>query len=171
MIKQNLVGIYGIEDIETGNIYIGQSTDIAKRWSNHSTFLKNNEHNYIELQEAYNLDKDRIKYTILEECAKNELKEREDWWIKHIQRIDGWTLINKQKHGGKHNTRVKDTSRMKAAQRGEKNGNARLKEEDVIEIKKYLNKGVSVKELSEQFGVSKNHICNIKNGKKWRNII
>ena len=50
---------------------------------------------------------------------------------------------------------------MCKAQTGEKNGNCRLKKEDVIEIKKYLKKGVSVKELAEQFGVSKNHINNI----------
>lgn len=170
MIKQNLVGIYGIEDVETGNIYVGQSSDIAKRWSNHSTFLKNGVHNYRELQEAYNKDKDRIKYTILEECKGNELKNREDWWIKHVQRIDGWTLLNKQKFGGKHNTKVRDTSKMKAAQRGEKNGNCRLKKEDVIEIKKLLAKGVTQKELARQFGVSKTHINNIANNKRWKNV-
>ncbi|RXM57230.1 endonuclease [Clostridium tetani] len=168
--KQKTIGIYGIEDVATGNIYVGQSMDIAKRWSNHGAFLKNNEHRYIELQEAYNLDCNRIKYTILEECNENELKEREDWWIKHIQKIDGWTLLNKQKFGGKHNTKVKDTSRMKAAQRGEKNGNCRLRKEDVIEIKKYLKKGVTQKELARQYNVSETHISNIANGKRWKNV-
>ncbi|OOO66821.1 endonuclease [Clostridium tepidum] len=168
--KQNLVGIYGIEDIKTGNIYVGQSADIAKRWSNHSAFLKNNEHCYKELQEAYNLDCNRIKYTILEECNENELKEREDWWIQHVQRVDGWNLINKQKFGGNHNTKVKDTTKMKAAQRGEKNGNCRLRKEDVREIKRLLAKGVTQKELARQYCVSKTHISNIANGKRWKNV-
>lgn len=170
-IKQNTIGIYAVEDVDTGNIYVGQSSDIAKRWSNHSTFLKNGKHCYKELQEAYNKDKDRIKYTILEECNEEMLQEREDWWIKHVQKIDGWTLLNKQKFGGNHNTKVKDTSRMCKAQRGEKNGNCRLRKEDVIEIKKLLKKGVTQKELARQFGVSKTHINNIANSKRWKNII
>lgn len=170
MIKQNLVGIYGIEDVETGNIYIGLSADIAKRWSNHSAFLKNGVHNYVELQKAYNIDCNRIKYTILEECTEEMLQEREDYWIKHIQRIDGWTLLNKQKFGGKHGTKVKDTSKMKVAQRGERNGNCRLSVEDVKKIKKYLEKGVTQKELAEKYGVSKTHINNIANNKRWKNV-
>ncbi|SJZ50239.1 GIY-YIG nuclease family protein [Clostridium tetani] len=170
MIKQNLVGVYGIEDVAIGNIYVGQSTDIAKRWSNHSAFLKNGEHNYVELQKAYNKDCNRIKYTILEECTEEMLTEREDWWIKHVQRVNGWNLINKQKFGGKHGTKVRDTTKMKAAQKGEKNGNCRLRKEDVIEIKKYLKKGVTQKELARQYNVSETHISNIANGKRWKNV-
>ena len=170
-IKQKTMGIYGIEDIKTGSIYIGQSADIAKRWSNHAAFLKNNEHNYIELQKAYNLDCNRIKYTILEECKENELTSSEDFWIKHVQRVDGWTLINKQKFGGRHNTKVKDTTKMKAAQKWENNGNCcKLSVEDVIEIKKYLAKGVSQKELARQYNISKTHVNNIANNKRWKNV-
>lgn len=168
--KQNVIGIYGIEDTETGNIYCGQSTDIAKRWSNHSSFLKSGIHRYKELQEPFNKDCKRIKYTILEECSEEMLQEREDFWFKYIKKIDGWNLINKQEHGGNHNTKVKDTSKMCKAQTGEKNGNCRLRKEDVIEIKKLLIKGAKVKDLAREYNVSQTQISKIKNGQRWSSV-
>lgn len=167
--KMKVTGIYGIEDIETGNIYVGQSKDIAKRWSNHASFMKNNEYRYKELQEAYNEDCKRIKYTILEECKVSELKELEDFWIKHIQRVDGWNLINKQKHGGATKS-FKDTSKMKEKQTGELNGNARLTKEDILEIKKMLADNVKQSVIAQKFGISDTHIYNIKNGLRWASV-
>ncbi|CAM2830194.1 GIY-YIG nuclease family protein [Hathewaya histolytica] len=168
--KTNVIGIYGIVDDKTGKIYCGQSSDIARRWSNHSSFLKNGEHSYKELQEAYDKDKNRIKYTILEKCTEEELKEREDWWIKHIERIDGWTLINKQKHGGNHNIKVKDTSKMCIAQRGENNPRCRLKEEDIRQIKMLIEKGISIKQIAKQYCISTSFLYNIKSGRKWKHV-
>ncbi|WP_051931530.1 GIY-YIG nuclease family protein [Clostridium sp. KNHs214] len=170
--KMKVCGIYGVEDVKTGNIYVGRTGDIGKRWSNHSSFLKSGVYRYKELQEAYNNDCKRIKYTILEECNKSELQEREDWWIKYIEKIDGWTVINKQKHGGNHGgSKVKDTSKMCKAQQGENNGHCtKLCESDVKEIKKLLKKGVSQKELARQYNVSPTHINNIYKGKRWGSV-
>lgn len=167
--KMKVTGIYGIEDVKTGNIYVGHSKDIAKRWSNHSSFLKDGVHRYKELQEAYNLDCKRIKYTILEECTKEMLKEREDFWIKYADNIDGWHVINKQKNGGASKS-VKDTSNMSRAQTGENNGNARLSVEDVKEIKKLLQKGVKKTELAKQYNVSFSLIHNISTGERWASV-
>lgn len=167
--KMKVVGIYLIEDVATGNCYCGQSKDIAKRWSNHTSLMKNNEYRYKELQEAYNADCKRIKYTILEECSVNMLQEREDFWIKHIQRIDDWNLINKQKHGGATKS-FKDTSLMKEKQTGELNGNARLTKEDIIEIKHMLKDGVKQSVIANKFGISDTHIYNISKGKRWASV-
>lgn len=168
--KMKVVGIYLIEDVITGNCYCGQSKDIAKRWSNHASFMKNNEYRYKELQEAYNADCKRIKYMILEECDASELKDREDWWIKHIQRVDGWNLINKQKHGGATKS-FNDTSKMKEKQTGELNGNARLTKDEVIEIKKMLADKVKQSLIADKFGVSGTLISNIKNMKRWSSVV
>ncbi|WPC42936.1 GIY-YIG nuclease family protein [Clostridium sp. JS66] len=169
--KQKVIGIYGIEDVETGDIYIGHSKDIAKRWSNHAAFLKNNEYRYKELQSAYNLDCKRIKYTILEECKISELKELEDWWIKYADNIDGWNVINKQKHGGESKT-VSDTSNMQIAQTGENNGHCtKLNANKVRQIKVYQkNNTYNDEELSIMYNVSLTHINNIRNGKRWASI-
>ncbi len=169
--KMKVIGIYGIEDVETGNIYVGQSKDIAKRWSNHAALLKNNKYRYKELQDVYNLDCKRIKYTILEECNKDEIKEREDFWIKYIDKIDGWNVINKQKNGGASKY-VKDTTKMKAAQTGENNGHAvKLNKEKVREIKLYQNNNTyKDEELSEMYNVSLTHIRNIRDEKRWASV-
>ncbi|NFH69058.1 endonuclease [Clostridium botulinum] len=167
--KMKVVGIYGIEDVKTGNIYVGQSKDIAKRWSNHVSFMKKGEYRYTALQEAYSDDSKRIKFTILEECTVENLADREDFWIKHVQKVDGWNLINKQKHGGATRT-IRDTSKMKAAQTGMKNGNCRLSVEDVKEIKNLLNEGIKIEELAKQYCVSPTHISNIKLGKRWSSV-
>lgn len=167
--KMKVVGIYLIEDCITGNCYCGQSKDIAKRWSNHASLMKNNEYRYKELQEAYNKDCKRIKYTILQECKACELKEFEEWWFRYIEKVDGWNLINKQKHGAETKS-FKDTSKMKEKQTGELNGNARLTKDEIIEIKKMLADGVKQAVIAQKFGISDTHIWNINQGKRWASV-
>lgn len=169
IMKMKVIGIYLIEDILTGNAYVGQSKDIAKRWSCHTSHLKAGDHKYKELQEAYMDNPKRIKFTILEECLEEELKEREQYYMEYVKKVDGWTLINKQKHGGVVK-RVKDTSNMKAAQTGSNNGNARLSEADVIEIKKMLIGGVKRKDIATKYNVSNTLINNIANGNRWSSV-
>lgn len=169
--KQKVVGIYGVEDVKTGNIYIGHSRDIGKRWSNHASKFKDNKYLYKKLQNAYNEDCKRIKYTILEECKKSELKEKEDFWMKYIQKIDGWTLINIQQHGGASKT-VKDTSKMKIAQTGESNGHCtKLDEEKVRQIKIYQKNGTyKDKEIAKMFNISLSLVNNIRHGNRWASV-
>lgn len=50
---------------------------------------------------------------------------------------------------------------------GERNGNARLSESDVIEIRALKGKE-EVKKLAERFGVTKYHIYNLQRGIKWK---
>ncbi|EQB3123089.1 GIY-YIG nuclease family protein [Clostridium botulinum] len=167
--KMKAIGIYGIEDVETGNIYVGQSTDIGKRWSNHDSFLKAGKHKYKKLQEAYNLDCKRIKYTILEECSREKLQEREEFWMEYVKKIDGWTLINKQPYGGV-NKKVTDTSNMKKAQQGVNNGNCKYDIEIIIEIKEMINMGLSNTEISKKTGINRNYISQIRTGQKWSSV-
>ncbi|CUU45456.1 GIY-YIG nuclease family protein [Clostridium beijerinckii] len=167
--KMKVVGIYLIEDVITGNCYIGQSKDIAKRWSNHASLMKQGNYRYKELQEAYNADCKRIRYTILEECTESELQEKEDYYIKYVQKVDGWNLINKQKHGGATKS-FNDTSKMKEKQTGELNGNARLTTKDVKEIKHMLADGVKQSLIAGKFGVSNTLIYNISKGKRWASV-
>ncbi|WP_434283537.1 GIY-YIG nuclease family protein [Clostridium botulinum] len=168
--KMKVIGIYGIEDVKTGNIYVGQSIDIGKRWSNHGSFLKAGKHKYKKLQEAYNLDCKRIKYTILEECSRGQLQEREEFWMEYCDMIDGWHVINKEKKS-KKKSKVQDTSNMSKAQTGDNNGhNTKLSVQDVKEIKKALKKGAKQVILAEKYNVSTTHIWNIANGVRWNSV-
>ncbi|MDT8719002.1 GIY-YIG nuclease family protein [Clostridium sp. 19966] len=169
--KEKTSGIYLIEDIETGNVYVGQSKDIARRWSTHSANIKSGKHDYKELVEAYAQDSKRIKYSILEECPPDKLKEREDWWIKYIEKIDEWHIINKQRHGGASKT-VRDTGNMCKAQTGESNGHCtKLNKEKVIEIKKLMAEGeYTDKHLAKMYNVSISLINSIRKGTRWASV-
>lgn len=49
-----LIGIYSITNTITGEMYIGQSLSIHKRWNNHLEQLELNSHHSDKLQESYN---------------------------------------------------------------------------------------------------------------------
>lgn len=55
--------------------------------------------------------------------------------------------------------------------RGEKNNKAKLSEEHVRLIRKKIDEGFSAKELSAMFGVSRQNIGLIRNGKIWSHIL
>ena len=55
--------------------------------------------------------------------------------------------------------------------RGANNGNAKLNEEKVLQIKKMLREGKTQKEIAEIFGTSKPNISNINTGKIWKQVI
>ena len=52
-------------------------------------------------------------------------------------------------------------------QKGESNGNGKLKASQVKEMKVLRNKGVKLKVLAKYYGVSEAHISSIVNNKYW----
>jgi hypothetical protein len=149
-------GIYKIEDFKTGNVYVGsadQDNGIKKRWSNHLTHLRNGDHYYKELQEPYDIDKNRIKWEILKECGDDELQERENYWIHYCSLVDGWTVINKQKNAVRK-SKVKDKSKMIKAQTGENNGHCtKLTKENVFQILDMVKKGIDREKIAAKFDI------------------
>ncbi len=174
--KANICGIYKIEN-ELGEVYVGSANEksgIAKRWSNHLSKLRQGKHKYHQLQNSWNQNVNNLKWEILEECcgniSKEELASREKWWIDYCNKIDGWTVINKQQNKITRRTQVSDITNMSLAQRGNNNPNARLTEEDVIKIKAILRNGSTYEQVADLFGVSESHIRNIDNGLKWKHV-
>jgi hypothetical protein len=55
--------------------------------------------------------------------------------------------------------------------KGERHPNAKLTEQDVLEIRQLSAEGVSRKSLQERFGVSKSAIGNIMTGRTWGNVL
>ena len=81
-----MVGIYKIENKINGHIYIGQSVNIYQRWNNEKSTAFN------PTSSAYNspLSKAFRKYGIenfvfevIEECGRDELNNKERYWINH----------------------------------------------------------------------------------------
>ena len=88
------IGIYKIENLINGSIYIGQSIDIEKRWSTHISILNQNNHYNAHLQNAWNkYGSENFKFSIIEECKQFELNDREIYWInKYDSFINGYNL-------------------------------------------------------------------------------
>lgn len=54
---------------------------------------------------------------------------------------------------------------------GQKNGRAKLNNEDVVEILKLINSGCTGKEIAKNFNVKPTAISRIKNRTSWKNIV
>lgn len=155
------IGVYMITNTSTNQVYIGASTDIKRRWSNHNARGKKGIHTY----PCFN-DIDNVRYEILEECQIDELQEREEFWMGYMSNL--FTVINKSK-AGRVPINSEEAKLIKSqSQKGSLNGNCRLSEQDIFAIKQLCNDGdyTQVK-VAEMFGISPTHVCNIVHGKKW----
>jgi hypothetical protein len=77
------------------------------------------------------------------------------------------------KDGNKLNNAAYNLRYLNAAEnkpRGEKHGSAKLRREDIIEIRRLSIEGVSLRALGRQFGVSKTSIYRIIKRKVWKEV-
>lgn len=89
------IGIYVITNKINNKQYVGQSTNLSRRWSDHRSKSRHprkpDEYRnllYIAIRE-YGLE--NFSFEILEECDVEELNEREIFWIKKLNTyIDGY---------------------------------------------------------------------------------
>ncbi len=97
-------GIYKIENIWDGKVYIGESNNIEERWKTHKEDLNNNKHHSYKLQEAWNKDGEiSFVFEIIKELDDNLnfialqdlLLVYEDMYIKQYNSInDGYNIEN-----------------------------------------------------------------------------
>jgi group I intron endonuclease len=82
-------GVYQILCLENGRRYIGStgcSSGLYLRWHIHLSDLKKGKGCNKPLQEDWDkYGADCFRFSILELCSKEELKEREQWWIDFYQ--------------------------------------------------------------------------------------
>lgn len=95
------IGIYKITNIETGQCYIGQSVDLRSRIRDHiKAGLGINSSNNKFYSEMKNIGPEKFMYEIIEECPRDQLNERERYWINFYESTD-WgynsTIGNKDK--------------------------------------------------------------------------
>lgn len=78
-------GIYLIVNIVNGKKYVGSAVNLNKRWNGHAELLRKNQHHNPHLQSAYNkYGKDSFVFTVLEQCGKEFLISREQFFIDEI---------------------------------------------------------------------------------------
>jgi len=83
-----IIGIYCIKNIVNDKVYIGSSVDIEKRKREHFNDLLKNNHGNIHLQRSYNkYGIEFFEFSILEECKKKSLLEREGFFMGHYKSL------------------------------------------------------------------------------------
>lgn len=81
-------GIYKITNIKNDKIYIGQSINIERRWKRHLSASKNpksHEYNAPLHIDMRKFGDEAFEIEILEECNKEELNEKEKYWIEETK--------------------------------------------------------------------------------------
>lgn len=110
--KEVIQGIYKIENTKTHKVYIGQSKDIYKRWSQHQYKLEHNKHHSPKLQNSYNRTKDKsiFEYSIVEIVEnKEDLDAREKYYIdKYNSLYDGYNCADVGDFLNEKNNKEKD---------------------------------------------------------------
>lgn len=77
-------GIYKIENLINGLCYIGQSLNIEQRWEAHKKNITEATicYDYPLYQSIRKYGLDNFSFEIIEECCKEQLNEKEIYWIK-----------------------------------------------------------------------------------------
>lgn len=166
-------GIYKIECLANGKIYIGQSVDIRCRANEHRRALEKKAHNNDILQNSYNkYGKESFRFSLVEKIKNREdLTDREKYWADYYNCFDlkkGFNICKIVKDV----KRGVDTSVIHAKKvMGSNNGNSKLLEKQVIEICKLLNEGkLSCTEIAKRYGVTYKTITHIRNGARWDHL-
>jgi len=74
-------GIYFIKNRSNSRIYIGSSKNISSRFAHHRFHFRRFIHTNIDLQQDWNsFGEDNFVFGVFEECHKNSLLDREDFW-------------------------------------------------------------------------------------------
>lgn len=99
MAKEKTCGVYKIENLVDGKVYIGQSINVLNRLANHKSDLKHNRHHNTYLQHAYNkYGVENFDFSIICECDMQELDRLERYYI-----VEVYDSINRDKGYNREN--------------------------------------------------------------------
>lgn len=152
-----MIGIYRVINKINDNSYIGQSTDILRRWRVHH--YKPFDKTYIEYDcvfyraiRKYGID--NFDFIILEECSIDSLNEKEQYWINYYR-----TYIGFEDCKGYNMTLGGDSPSIHSCV---------LNEQLVDEIYDLLlNSSMLQTEIAQIYGVANSTISQINHGKQW----
>lgn len=151
-----MIGIYKITNNINGKIYIGQSNNIQRRFSEHQT---KGEQSRIPVDIAIQkYGKENFSFEVIEECSIEQLNEKETKWI---------TYFNSVENG--YNCSIGGNQQSI----GSNNGRAILTEDEVRIIRKAYSEHLRRKDVYEQFKdkISFSTFANIWDGSSWSHIM
>lgn len=109
-------GIYKITCSENGQIYVGSSKQIYKRWGQHRRDLRQGVSNCRYLQNAWSkYGEDTFYFSVIEECAPEILEEREQWHIDGLKPKFNSITDVKRRFGKEQREKIAAAVRARAA--------------------------------------------------------
>ncbi len=142
-----MIGIYKFENKITHQCYIGQSTDIERRYLDHKRKSSLGTTKFYKAIQQYGFD--NFDFVVLEECSEQELDERERYWINYYNSfINGYNSTT----GGNQYTSKK------------------LTDSQILELQHLLIESKQeFVELAKQFNISIRTVYDINNGTAFSN--
>ena len=160
-----MIGIYKIENKANGKVYIGQSVNIESRWKGHKSNLRNNKHQNDYLQKSWNkYGEENFDFSVLCECEKDKLDEKEIYYINQYKSTDGKYGYN-LREGGESGT-MTETTIKKLRGLG-----STLSQDDVRHIKMLMYLLMDRNEIAKMYNVSPKVLTAISQGKNWGYIL
>src|SRR4051794_9917631 len=105
-------GIYKITNINNNKFYVGSAYYIKGRWGKHRSQLRRNIHKNKYLQNAWNKNGETsFVFEILEECAKDVVIEREQYYIDLLKPEYNISMFASNTTGVKTSDEVKEKLR------------------------------------------------------------
>lgn len=158
-----MIYIYKYENKINGNVYIGQTVAPKARHSSHmsAAFNKNaTDYNSQFHQAVRKYGRDKFEYEILEIGPLENASEMERFWIA---KYDSFRKGYNATPGGEFGV----------SQKGERNGRAKLNENDVIDIRNMYNDHVPFREAYALFShkISKRGFQSVWWGYTWKHIM
>lgn len=117
--KKDITGIYSITNKINNKRYIGLSVNIHNRWTQHKSDLKYDSHVNPHLQSAWNkYGEDSFEFEILEICSKEELEDKEIFWIDKFDSCNsGYNILY---GAGDYSNLLKDKENSRFSKENEK---------------------------------------------------
>lgn len=151
-----MIGIYKITNNINGKIYIGQSNNIQRRFSEHQNRGATSRIPVDVAIQKYG--KENFSFEIIEECTIEQLNQRETYWINHFNSIENG--YNCSVGGDQQSI-------------GNNNGRAILTENEVKIIRTAYNNHERRKDVYKQFEdkITFSSFARVWDGTSWSHIM
>ena len=146
-----MIGIYKIENLINGKIYIGQSRNIEKRWTAHRTRPFNHNSNQYDHPLYRSIRKyglENFSFVVLEQTSIENLDDREKYWIEYYDSHNKENGYNLTDGGNSASFTI-------------------LTKKQVDEIKVLLETDMSQEDIADKYNVNQRSISYINTGETW----